>query len=408
VAPRDSYRVAMIRTRVAWLGRPWFLAAVALLALNDRVLKAAWPGLATGKLSDLAGVVVLATLASVLLRRTLGTTLTAVAFVALKTVPGVAELAAPVLGGVTLRDPWDLLALLALPVLWAGLGRDRPDQRARDQRARQVLGALAAVVATTATSAPPTGVTEVGAADGLLHAAVYVEHVSQTRWLATFDGGATWVREDPPEALVEPDQSGPEGVQACAEDGVCYRVRYQDGSPSRTPVVVERREPGGKWVVEGRLPGRGGYAEDLAVNPDDSGQAVVAHDETVSYRAGGGSWREVDLVALATPDQWPRDWTAVVGTPRLAGWWFIGLSLFGWLLGRPLAVRIVLQALNVGGWLAAMAAGGLTSAQGLAALYCAWLGLVVGVVVVSRLTSRHSRGVPGLVPPGFDPPNRAR
>jgi hypothetical protein len=36
---------------------PVALAAIALLVLNDHVLKARWPGLITGKLSDVAGLV---------------------------------------------------------------------------------------------------------------------------------------------------------------------------------------------------------------------------------------------------------------------------------------------------------------------------------------------------------------
>lgn len=36
---------------------PVSLAAIALLVVNDHVLKAAWPGLVTGKLSDVAGLV---------------------------------------------------------------------------------------------------------------------------------------------------------------------------------------------------------------------------------------------------------------------------------------------------------------------------------------------------------------
>jgi hypothetical protein len=36
---------------------PVALAAIALLVLNDHVLKARWPGLVTGKLSDVAGLV---------------------------------------------------------------------------------------------------------------------------------------------------------------------------------------------------------------------------------------------------------------------------------------------------------------------------------------------------------------
>ena len=54
----------MLGRRTAWLGRPWFFVAVVVLALNDHVFKSAWPGWVTGKLSDVAGVVVIATLAA--------------------------------------------------------------------------------------------------------------------------------------------------------------------------------------------------------------------------------------------------------------------------------------------------------------------------------------------------------
>jgi hypothetical protein len=37
---------------------PVILVALALLILNDQLLKAAWPGVVTGKLSDLAGLIV--------------------------------------------------------------------------------------------------------------------------------------------------------------------------------------------------------------------------------------------------------------------------------------------------------------------------------------------------------------
>lgn len=43
----ESYRI--VRS-------PWFIGAVALLVLNDHVLKAAYPGVITGKLSDIAGM----------------------------------------------------------------------------------------------------------------------------------------------------------------------------------------------------------------------------------------------------------------------------------------------------------------------------------------------------------------
>ena len=111
--------------RASWLTRPWFFAAVGVLLLNDIVLKSAWPGWVTGKLSDFAGLVIVATLLSIVSGPTAGTMLTGVAFVGLKTVPGVAEAASPLLGGTTLRDATDLIAIVVLPLVWRALASQR-------------------------------------------------------------------------------------------------------------------------------------------------------------------------------------------------------------------------------------------------------------------------------------------
>jgi hypothetical protein len=111
--------------RWRWLGHPAFGAAVVVLALNDHVLKSRYPAWWTGKLSDVAGLAVVATLAAVLLGPGPGVAVAAAGFAALKTVPGVAEAARPLLGGVTLRDAGDLVALAVLPPL-AWLLRSTP------------------------------------------------------------------------------------------------------------------------------------------------------------------------------------------------------------------------------------------------------------------------------------------
>lgn len=96
-----------------------FVLSVGLLLLNDHVLKATWPGLVTGKLSDVAGVAMVAILLTAAVARpSIGFAVTAVSVTLLKTVPAVAVMAAPVLGGVTLTDPTDLIALLVLLPLW--------------------------------------------------------------------------------------------------------------------------------------------------------------------------------------------------------------------------------------------------------------------------------------------------
>ena len=125
----------------------WVPATIALLVVNDHVLKAAWPGLVTGKLSDLCGLAffpVLLASAWELVSRALVRPRAAVAvvvvtglvFTATKTLPDAAHAWGSVLGllqwpvralwhgGVPLVaarvvvDPTDLLTL---PVLWLPL-----------------------------------------------------------------------------------------------------------------------------------------------------------------------------------------------------------------------------------------------------------------------------------------------
>ena len=47
-----------LRTALRALAHPGSVLALVVLVLNDHVLKQAWPGLVTGKLSDVAGLVV--------------------------------------------------------------------------------------------------------------------------------------------------------------------------------------------------------------------------------------------------------------------------------------------------------------------------------------------------------------
>lgn len=125
------------------------LAAVAVLAVNDHVLKARFPGAVTGKLSDLAGCFLLPLFLSALLayatrwplraRLALGAAATAALFGAVKASAAAAELVGRALSiagaplgiarSAIVADPTDLAALplVAVAVLY-GLraGRDDP------------------------------------------------------------------------------------------------------------------------------------------------------------------------------------------------------------------------------------------------------------------------------------------
>ncbi len=108
---------------------PVTLSSLVLLLANDHWAKAAFANAVTGKLSDLAGVVLLSAMFMHLgLSRVAAATLTGVGFTLVKVVPAVNGwwndgyvLVYALLGlgvpGATRADPTDLLALGALPLL---------------------------------------------------------------------------------------------------------------------------------------------------------------------------------------------------------------------------------------------------------------------------------------------------
>lgn len=140
----------------AWhrYGDTKLLLAVLVLFLNDQVLKYAWPGPITGKLSDFAGVFAFTWCLMALFPERLRTVSVAVAvfFIWWKSPWSSGAIDAwNNHGGWTIGrvvDPWDLLALLMLPTarrLWQG-------QATIPTRWRVILGAVAAWGTFTATS----------------------------------------------------------------------------------------------------------------------------------------------------------------------------------------------------------------------------------------------------------------
>lgn len=168
-----------IRDALRWLGSPFTAGALAVLALNDHVLKQAWPGLVTGKLSDAAGLVVAPPLVALLLALTRvrwsPLLVTGVGFAVVKTLPLAADAASAALGWVAgpsyvRADPTDLLTLPAL-LLAHHARRTSTEATSLRRRVRLAIGALLlplAVVATAATSPcyAPRGAFEVEAFTG--------------------------------------------------------------------------------------------------------------------------------------------------------------------------------------------------------------------------------------------------
>jgi hypothetical protein len=212
------------------LASPGFTGAVALLILNDHFLKQAAPGLVTGKLSDFAGVVMIALLTRCLLRHDIiAVALTAVMFVTLETFPGANRLAAPALGGPVIQDAGDLLALIALvPVyVWFRRRHGRTVARTLPISVLQIPALVIAVMATTATSclAPPTVDRLITGGD-----VVWAGFVPETsndgatsqQWARSLDGGRTWKRSRAPE---DSDQI----VREACGSSRCWRVNRGDG-----------------------------------------------------------------------------------------------------------------------------------------------------------------------------------
>jgi hypothetical protein len=151
----------------AALRDPRWLGALALLALNDHVLKqSAWSGVVTGKLSDLAGLVVAPVLLAVLfrVRSRRGLMLTTVAiglvFTALQLSRTFADAWSALMGAVgiswgTVCDPTDLLALPMLGMAVALVLRPRAIAIPAWRNAVEGTAVVTAVVVCAATSQEP-------------------------------------------------------------------------------------------------------------------------------------------------------------------------------------------------------------------------------------------------------------
>jgi hypothetical protein len=301
-------------TAVAWLAHPVTLLSLTVLLLNDHVLKDRYPGFVTGKLSDVAGLILLPPLLALAWPRRAvwpPVLVTGAGFLAVKAIPAAAGLASAgwsaLVGPSVIRADWtDVLALPALALAW-WVGRTaRPATRRPGAVVTLVLLPLA-TLAVAATSAPqyPSAI-EVWETGGRVLAGVTVSYHPREEpdfWRISDDGGRTWTEVEPPgfdvESVRRPREESRQACEPTAPDH-CYRV-----VPGHLR-VEETADGGTSWRVawgvdeetRRRLARRYDDIGDVAADLSSRSVAVVArpggHAVVVANGRDGFALRDVD------------------------------------------------------------------------------------------------------------------
>jgi len=259
----------------AWLLHPVTVVALAVLVVNDHVLKARYPGLVTGKLSDVAGLILTPPLlaaavgvfAGVPRAKAIALAATGVGFAAVKAFPAVALIASAVWSAasgpsVILADPSDLIALPALGVAaWVSIDSGRTPQELGERLHR--VGILivlpASALALAATSAPHypyaaaagtwRDLAMVGDGD------VYIPDPRPHTLRVSEDGAHTWRRMTPDEDEAWSNERPKPNLQtqtACSRTALAHCYRVVPGH-----LKVEQSDDGGtSWQTSWELPDR--------------------------------------------------------------------------------------------------------------------------------------------------------
>ncbi|MET8306532.1 hypothetical protein [Micromonospora sp. NPDC005173] len=237
-------------TALAWLCHPATLLALLVLVVNDHLLKPAFPGLLTGKLSDVAGLLLAPPLVAVLLTLLVprlparaaalaGLVAVGAGFAVVKSSGYAADVASSAwsaLAGPSLvrADPTDLLTLPALALAWWSWtrARERPVRYRLARLVRLLVVVPLALVAVTATSPAyfpyALGVSllddrpAISVGSG---ATSWPQRAADGQWAVSDDGATTWRLATEAEQPRLSDLDDPHR-QACvpAEPRRCYRV----------------------------------------------------------------------------------------------------------------------------------------------------------------------------------------
>jgi hypothetical protein len=331
-----------VAVALAWMTHPVTVGGVVLLLVNDHLLKAAYPGPVTGKLSDVAGLVFAPALVAAVLcllvprvpaRIAAGVGLAAVGlgFAWVKATAAGAGFASAawsvVRPSTVLADMTDLVALPALAVAWWTWTRVRtaelPERWTRTVRAVLVLPV--AVLAVAATSAPYyPAVARVQLVDGRALVGLYNGYHAldadpatepwPSTWLSTTDG-RTWV-DDPKSSETPAPTPPPLRTQACVPGtpAHCYRV-----VPGRM-AVEETVDDGRTWRLSWKVSeGRRRFlarevdevksirtdlvSAELAVLPVTGGHLVLVANrrDGLAVRFADGTWQRVGVPSDTPP-----------------------------------------------------------------------------------------------------------
>nr|WP_062336489.1 hypothetical protein [Herbidospora sakaeratensis] len=285
--------------RRTWIGHPLTLLALVVLVVNDHVLKAAWPGLVTGKLSDVAGLLVLPPLLDLALRRPMASiAVTGLGFTLVKTTATGAWLASEawtIVWGPSrvLADPTDLLALPALGAAWWASRRRAP---VREAVVLTIVPLAMLGLAASSTLPERLGVAYATESDGD-RVTVFTEVPGAAPYLAarhTTDG-RRWIYD-------------PEAGLGTAAASACVRERCHRIVPGRLKV---EQSTGGGWTTAWEVPEE--TRDRVSRAHDPSGRATVesvsvAATDTLVVVANGadgvvvrdetGTWRRVPMEAL--------------------------------------------------------------------------------------------------------------
>lgn len=318
---------------VRWVGAPTTLVALVVLVLNDRVLKDAWPGLVTGKLSDVAGLVVAPPLVALALTaarvphaRAWSVGTTGVLFALAKATLAGSVLASQAwslaLPSLVRHDVTDLAALPALWLAWWAGGwaaRPLPVGRRRSSIAVGALVLPGAVLATTATSCSPVdGLREVTLYEGVFTggdgrlerrivtsdwSAVTVDDTGRLQQLSRLDDERLAEDSDvvttqacstsDPRRCWRRAQGAPAAVEGSTDGGATWQLEF--AVPERELAAV-REEVGDRRC--GAEPPLG--VSDVVVLDGPQGQVVAAAASNTGLllRSTTGQWRRLPLGAL--------------------------------------------------------------------------------------------------------------